>query len=135
MQASQTCLSAIKNWEGCRLEVYTDLNGFPTIGYGHKLISGESYASITQDQADALFLSDIKPFEQKVNALGLPLTQGQFDALVDFSFNLGFGNLKVMLSHGIDQVPNQLPRWVNAGGKVQPGLVTRRATEILWWNS
>jgi lysozyme len=140
MNASDTCLSAIKGWEGCELSVYSDLNGFPTIGYGHKLthsdiVSGKFSSPITEDQADTLFDQDVAPFETQVNGLGLTLTQGQFDALFDFDYNLGINNLKVMLSHGIDQVPQQLPRWVHAAGVVESGLVTRRNTEIQWWNS
>lgn len=136
MQASDTCLNAIKGFEGCRLSVYNDLNGFPTVGYGHKLLPGESFPNgITQEQADALFLADIRPFENQVNGLGLTLTQGQFDCLCSFAFNLGLGNLKTMLSHGIDQIPEQIIRWTHASGKIQPGLLKRREMELSWWNS
>lgn len=139
MQASETCLSAIRGWEGCKFAIYNDLNGHPTVGYGHKLtpaeIASAAYTEgITQDQADALFLADITPTETQVDALG-HWTQGQMDALTSFCFNLGINNTKVMLSHGIEQVPQQIPRWNMAGGKIAPGLVTRRATEVVWWNS
>jgi lysozyme len=68
------------------------------------------------------------------------LTQGQFDALVDFVFNLGAGRLAGstllrMLNAGNTTGAGQhLLLWVNAGGKPQPGLVTRRKAELALWN-
>lgn len=140
MEPSQECKDFIKSKEGCKLEVYDDLNGFPTIGWGHKLtrteqVNGQYTHDITQEAADALFESDCKPFVAQVNSLGLTLTQGQWDCCFDFCFNLGFSALKMMLAHGLDQVPKQVPLWIHAAGKVQPGLVTRRAQDLAWWNS
>lgn len=136
MSPSVECVTAIQGWEGLRLQVYNDLNGYPTIGYGHKLQAGEAYPNgITQEQADALFTQDCVPFEKQIDSLELTLTQGQYDALFSFLYNLGISALKTMLGHGLDQVPQQLPRWVNAGGKQQPGLVARRNQEVVWWNS
>ena len=139
MQSSDTCRNAIKGWESCRLAIYDDLNGHPTIGWGHKLtpaeIASAAYTEgITQDEADSLFLADLAPVEAQVDALG-HWTQGQFDALTSFTYNLGISNTHVMLAHGLDQVPVQLGRWVFAGGKIAPGLVKRRAQEVVWWNS
>ena len=135
MTPSVQCVTAIQNWEGLRLQVYNDLNGYPTAGYGHKLQSGESYPNgITEAQADALFNQDCVPFESQLASFGLALTQGQYDALFSFLYNLGISALKTMLGHGLDQVPDQLPRWVYAGGKPQPGLVDRRNQEVAWWN-
>ena len=135
---------AIKGWEGCarwdgeKFVIYPDLNGFATIGRGHKLnhedvVSGRFANGLSQLGADAVFLADCTPFEEQLDGLGLTLTQGQYDALFSFLFNLGINNLKTMLSHGFYQVPLQLPLWVHAGGKVEPGLVTRRAQEVAWW--
>jgi lysozyme len=146
MQASDTCLTAIKGWEGCAkwdgtaFRIYLDLNNYPTIGWGHKLIHNEIVtgifsSGIAQAQAAVLFLSDIAPVDSQVDALGLTLTQGQYDALVSFNFNLGINDTKIMLSHGIAVVPQQIPRWIYAAGVVQPGLVTRRETEVSWWQS
>ena len=139
MQASETCLTAIKGWESCRFAIYDDQNGFPTIGWGHKLtpaeIASATYAEgITQEQADSLFLADIVPTQAQVDSLG-HWTQGQMDALTSFNFNLGIDRTQTMLSHGIAQVPVQIPRWIYVGGKIAPGLVTRRAQEVAWWNS
>ena len=138
--SSEGCRQFIKQKESFRSLVYPDANGNPTIGWGHKLTpaeieSGIYKRGITQDTADQIFLQDITPFEHQVNSFELPLSQGQFDALVDFTYNLGVNDLSVLLSHGLDQVPLQLPRWIHAGGVVEPGLVSRRATEVEWWNS
>ena len=135
MTPSVQCVTAIQNWEGLRLQVYNDLNGYPTVGYGHKLQSGESYPNgITEAQADALFNQDCVSVESQLASFGLALTQGQYDALFSFLYNLGISALKTMLGHGLDQVPTQLLRWVHAGGAVRSDLVARRTQEVAWWN-
>jgi lysozyme len=140
MNPSETCLAFARSKEGCKLTIYPDLNGFATIGWGHKLThddiaTGRFTNGITQEQADTLFAGDSEPVTGQVNGLDLTLTQGQFDALWDFTYNLGISRTHTLLSHGLDQVPTQLPHWVYAGGKVADGLVTRRAQEVTWWNS
>jgi lysozyme len=140
VEPSSIVLVAIKGWEGCVLHIYADANSFPTIGWGHKLthedvMTGRFTNDISQAEANAIFLADCAPFQEQVNSLNLTLTQGQFDALFDFDFNLGIDRLQIMLGHGIDQVPQELPRWVFAGGVKEPGLVVRRAIELQWWNS
>lgn len=66
----------------------------------------------------------------------VPLTDGQFDALVDFTFNLGGGALQrstlrqVVNREEHDEVPGELMRWVRAGGKILRGLVRRRQAEV-----
>jgi GH24 family phage-related lysozyme (muramidase) len=139
MQASDTCRNQIKAWESCKFAIYDDLNGHPTIGIGHKLtppeLTSAAYTEgITQDEADSLFLADLAPVEAQVDALG-HWTQGQFDALTSFTYNLGITATKTMLAHGLAMVPQELILWVHAGGKIAPGLVSRRALEVVWWNS
>lgn len=139
MEASERCILAIQGWEGCKLQVYPDANGYPTIGYGHKLthddLVNKLYLNgIVQVRADVLFGLDLSIHETDVDSLKLTLKQGQYDALVSFDYNLGIDALNMMLSHGLDQVPVQLPRWVHVGGKVLPGLEFRRAVEVQWWN-
>ena len=81
----------IKHSEGLRTQVYRDIAGLPTIGYGHKLSDGESFPNgISEEQANALFDADVKFVGLCISRLvRVSLTQGQFDALVDFVFNLG----------------------------------------------
>jgi lysozyme len=76
--------------EGCVLTVYDDVRGFPTIGYGHLIERGENYTTITQQQADALFQTDIQIYVNNLNnVLVTPATQDEFDAMVSLSYNIG----------------------------------------------
>jgi lysozyme len=65
----------------------------------------------------------------------VPLSQNQFDALVDFVFNEGQGNfarsalLKLLNQKNYQAAACQFPAWCMADGQVLPGLVTRRAAE------
>lgn len=84
----------------------------------------------------ALLRDDLAKAGEGVNALGVCKTQGQYDALTDFTFNLGLGQLKrsTLLKHIKHSAPTRLiqaefRKWVYAGGKVMPGLVTRRNWE------
>lgn len=84
----------IKKFESCRLTAYQDAAGVWTIGYGH---TGSVYTGmqISQEQAEDLLKEDLKRFEAAVNRYVTgALTQGRFDALVSFSFNVGEGALK-----------------------------------------
>lgn len=135
MQTSQKGLQFIMDQEGCVLHVYRDQTGHPTIGIGHLVRPGERFVgSITQDQAMELLARDVGRFEDAVNAYGLDLTQRQFDMLVDFAFNCGEGALGQLLSHGLEDVPNQLPKWIHSNGRVVRALVDRRAAEVDIWN-
>lgn len=84
----------IQNFEGLRLEAYLCPAGVWTIGYGHT--SGVQKGQIiTLQQAEAYFNRDISQFVNSVNNLvKVSLTQGQFDALVSFTFNCGIGNFR-----------------------------------------
>ena len=95
MEISQAGLDLIKRSEGFRAETYLDVAGYPTIGYGHKLKAGEQYDhGITEATATAMLEQDIQGAEAAVGRLVyVAMTQGQFDALVDFVFNLGQGAL------------------------------------------
>ena len=136
MKTSPAGLQFITDNEGVVLHPYNDQAGYPTIGVGHRIVEGEVFPDrITEAQAMNLLASDVERFENAVNGYDLDLTQNQFDALVDFAFNVGEGALQQLLARGLDQVPAQLPRWVHAGGEVLDALVTRRAAEVQLWNS
>jgi len=92
--------------------------------------------TITKEGAEELLREDVKRFEGYVDRLvKVPLTQGQFDALVSFTYNLGPGALEKstlldQLNRGdYDSAAEQFGRWVKAGGKTLAGLVRRRAAE------
>jgi len=92
--------------------------------------------TITKERAEELLREDVKRFEGYVDRLvKVPLTQGQYDALVSFVYNLGPGALERstlldQLNRGdYDSAAEQFGRWVFAGGKTLAGLVRRRAAE------
>src|SRR6266702_1055411 len=69
---------------------YQDDAGWGTIGFGHKILPGESFGSIDEGQATALLAADIRSAEDAVNAgVSVPISQAQFDALVFFALNVG----------------------------------------------
>jgi lysozyme len=127
-----------------------DAAGFLTVGYGHKLASGESFRSVTEAEAENILCEDMKIAVDAVNRLvKVELNQGQFDCLCDFTFNMGQGKLadstllKKLNSGDYACVPYELYHldpdgtphgWILAGGKVLEGLVNRRKAEIALWN-
>jgi lysozyme len=132
---SENGIALVESSEGLSLSVYKDANGNPTVGYGHKLEGDEEYLNgITQEEAESLLKADLEIADEVVSRLAPQANQNQHDALCDFCFNLGRGSLVMLLSHGFAQIPAQLPRWVYAGGVVQPGLVKRREAEVELFN-
>lgn len=142
MELSAAGLELLKRSEGFRANTYLDVNGFPTIGYGHKLIHPESFPNgIDEPAAAAILESDVTVAEHAVSRLvKVPLKQGQFDALVDFTFNLGAGRLASSTMLRILNVGNysgaaeQLLRWDIAAGQENAGLKARREAEFELWN-
>ncbi len=131
MQTSESGIAFIKKNEGFAPRVYND-NGKPCVGYGHDLQPSESFPDgISLDEADLLLRKDLATrYEPPVNALVPPeCTQNQFDACVDFCFNLGPEAFKTMIAHGWDQVPQQMLRWTHVNGIVSPALAARRQGE------
>ena len=137
---SQNGILFIRRNEGVRLSIYDD-NGHPAIGYGHDLTQPEIFSGvyvngITIDQAASLLQQDLTArYEPTVNELAPDANQNQFDALVDFAYNLGGGALKQMLAHGWDQVPVQILRWCFINGEVSTALTARREAEIELFNT
>ena len=142
MELSPAGLDLLKRSEGFRPIVYVDVNGYPTIGYGHKLVHSESFPDgIDEPTAAQILLSDVQTAERAVAQLvKVPLTQGQFDALVDFTFNLGYGRmasstlLRVLNCGNYSGAAEQLLRWDIAGGKENAGLKARRQAELVLWD-
>jgi lysozyme len=134
-------LQLIKQQEGFRSRTYLDVAGFPTIGYGHRLIHPDSFPDGIDDaQATEILAADVRDAEQAVGRLvKVTLTQGQFDALVDFCFNLGSGRLasstllKLLNAGRYAEAAEQLLRWDQAGGKECPALKARREAELALW--
>jgi lysozyme len=129
-------LALTKQFEGLRLSSYQDSGGVWTIGYGHTGPDVRSGTIISQNEADRLLAVDAASAVGCVNRLlKVPVTQNQFDALVDFTFNLGCHRLlgstllKLVNEQRFDEAVLEFPKWVYGGGKVLPGLVARRKAE------
>ena len=142
---TQAGIDLIKQFEGFSPTVYICPAGYPTIGYGHvvKTQEREQFADgITTAQAEALLRQDVQTAERAVlRLITVPLTDGQFDALVSFTFNLGAGALqRSTLRRKVNRgdhaaVPAEFGKWVWAGGRKLEGLVRRREIEALWYGS
>jgi lysozyme len=127
-------------------QIYEDPAGHATIGWGHRLTPLDAFAgvTITRKEADDLAEHDLNiagaAVSRYVSAEVLPtLTDGQYGALVDFTFNmgavpfLGSSMLRLINAGKLDLVAAEFPRWVYAGGKIMPGLERRREWERTLW--
>lgn len=133
MKISQNGINLIKKYEGCHLIAYRCPAGVRTIGYGHTADVFQGQV-ITQAQADELLKADLAKYEKYVNSYDdtYHFTQGQFDALVSFTFNCGKGNLDKLTDNGkrtLREISDALPNYNKGGGVVLKGLVNRRTEE------
>ena len=132
MKTSKHGIDLIKRFEGCRLTAYKPVatEKYYTIGFGHYGPDVTPTMKITQAQADAFLIADLKKFEEAVSATKLVLNQCQFDALVSFAYNCGSGNLKKLVKgRSMLQIADALLVYNKAGGKVLAGLTRRRQAE------
>ena len=136
MKISAAGIELIKEFEGCRLTSYVCPAGVLTIGYGSTGPHVKEGLTITPKEATDLLAKDLTRFEDAVNGLvKVPMTQGQFDALVSFAFNCGIGALQestlLRLLNKEDYVAAaaQFDRWVMGPNGPLPGLVRRRDAE------
>lgn len=130
-----------KAFEGCRLQAYHDVVGFPTQGWGHLLGRDRwgdlrKYPEWTQEYADQVLDLDLRKTLGAVRRLlVVPVSARQLAALGDFAFNLGAGNLQAstllrMCNRGdFVGAADQFLRWNRAGGVVMRGLTRRRQAE------
>jgi len=133
-------LGLIKRFEGFSPTIYFCPAGYPTIGFGHVVLPGEQSrfdGGILREEAAELLRRDVRIAESAVlRLIASPLADGQFDALVSFTFNLGAGalqrsSLRKKVNRGEhESVPTELMKWVWAAGKRLPGLVLRRKAEV-----
>ena len=96
---SQDGVDLIKRFEGFSPVIYICPAGWPTIGYGHVVRDGERdrFANeIGEDEAEELLRRDVGVAERAVlRLISVPLIDGQFDALVSFTYNLGGQDLNL----------------------------------------
>lgn len=140
MQTSEKGIALIKQFEGCKLTAYQDSVGVWTIGYGWtQPVDGKPIRAgmtINQETAERLLKTGLVSYESDVSRLvKVGLTQGQFDALVSFTYNLGARSLSTStllrkLNAGdYAGAADEFLRWNKAGGKVLNGLTRRREAE------
>lgn len=142
----------IKHHEGVKATAYRCPARLWTVGVGHVIdpnharvpfadrLSLELPAgwnrTLSQDEIDDILRKDLTRFEAGVKRL-CPgeLTQGQFDALVSFAFNVGLGSLQkssLRMKHNrgdFEGAAEEFLKWSKAGGKVLKGLLKRRQDE------
>lgn len=168
MTTSKNGLNFISRWEGCVLHPYLDVASYWTIGIGKLILPTDSFSTISNSQIRTLLATKDKnnsiakiqiPHDEALDLLKyevekcesaiksnikVDLTQGQFDALVSWSFNCGVGVLKTSslsleLNKGnYDVVPAKLLDWckarVNGVVVVNQGLKNRRISEGELWS-
>lgn len=142
MKLSTQGLDLIKEFEGYHekqadgsAKAYRCPAGVWTIGWG--CTEGVTEGMIvTAEQATAMLAAEMGKHETAVERLvKVPLTQGQFDALVSFSYNVGAGALegstllRLLNAGDYDGARGQFGRWTKAAGVELAGLVRRRARE------
>jgi len=153
MTTSQAQIDRIKSLEDFRSKAYAD--GFVndvqmySIGYGHQIRLTETSLrtkTITKADAEKLLRSDIAPLEIQINRdLRVNPTQNQFDALIDFGYNLGSGTLSKIIStwnttHNTKTVTDQMLQYTKyhdkSGSLVHSDdLQSRREKEVAIFNS
>jgi len=159
MNVSEQCLAMIKRHEGVRFKPYRCPAQLWTIGVGHVLYPEQTKVRVwtggakdgtrmawalhhehnrvfEKDEVDQLLSADLHRFERGVLRLcPVPLTQGQFDALVSFAFNVGLGGLqrsqvRMKTNRGDKRgAAKAFMNWTRGGGKILPGLIKRRRDE------
>ena len=152
MNISAKCLHMIEHHEGVRFKPYQCPAKLWTIGVGHVLYPNQikillpergAYAlhpednrTFTKDEVDGILRADLDRFERGVERFcPVPLTQGMFDGLVSFSFNVGLGTLQrstlrqKLLRGDKEGAAEELLKYCMGGGKVLRGLQNRRIDE------
>jgi lysozyme len=152
VKVSQKCIEQIKKDEGVRSRPYQCPALLWTVGVGHVIDPNHAKVKLADRkqlpipagwdrvlsaaEIDEILRKDLNRFEAGVlRLIKVKLTQGQFDALVSFSFNVGLGNLqnstlRMKINRGdYEGAAEQFLVWTKAGGKVLKGLVIRRTHE------
>lgn len=136
MKISKLGLDLIKFFEGFSAVPYLCQGGYWTIGYGHKLLRGETLREVTKDQALDILKADVNETEIALQRLiFVDLKQHQYDALVSFVYNIGTGafqrsTLRQKLHREeFEAAAEEFLRWTFASGKLSKGLAKRREAE------
>lgn len=138
MKIDKYGLKLIKKFESCKLTAYKvdKSEKYYTIGWGHYGADVIKNMKISKETANKIFENDIKYFENCVNSsVKVKISQSMFNALVSFTYNVGYGNfkkstlLKYINKKQFRKASNEFKKWNKCGGKVLNGLVKRRELE------
>jgi lysozyme len=142
-KSSNNLIELIKQFEGFSAVPYMCPAGVATIGYGStRYAYGRKVTmtdnTITVDGAVQLLKQTLNQYELAVDSYCRDdINQNQFDALVDFAYNCGNGNLKsstllkkVNINPNDPTIADEFKKWNKGGGKVLKGLVKRREAEV-----
>jgi lysozyme len=153
VKVSASAIQMIKHHEGVRTKPYRCPALLWTVGVGH--VIDPTHATVKYEErknlpipegwdrvlsmgeVDALLAEDLRRFERGVARLcpASVNSQGIFDSLVSFAFNVGLGNLqrsslRMKTNRGeLEDAADEFLKWTKAGGRVLPGLVKRRQDE------
>ncbi len=135
MKYSGDGIRLTERFESCKLVAYPDQKGVWTIAWGHTRGVAKGL-TCSQSQADLWLWEDIGFAEQAVNSLvTVQLFQPEFDALVDFVFNLGAEDfrgstlLRLLNAGNMEGAAAEFPKWDHCGGVEVAGLLRRRIAE------
>ena len=152
MNVSPKAIEMIKHHEGVRFKPYQCPAKLWTVGVGHVIDPNHGKLTIeqrkdlpipdgwnrklTEEEVNGILRSDLDRFERGVERFcPVPLTQGMFDGLVSFSFNVGLGTLQrstlrqKVLRGDKEGAAEELLKYCMAGGKILKGLQNRRIDE------
>ena len=146
MLISNLGIALIKKFENFKGIEYLCSSGFPTIGYGHRILKGESFKFITEPEAIKLLRNDLNIVETYLNSvIRESITQDMFDSLASLIYNWGcaaFGNSKGLKFLNKNQFSLAAIEFfsrekgvVNSKGKFSNGLYKRRQAELNLWRS
>jgi lysozyme len=158
MNISAQAVEMIKHHEGVRFKPYRCPAKLWTVGVGHVLYPEQGKLKIenrdefllrpednriwTKEEVDGILRNDLARFESGViQLIPVALTQGEFDACVSFSFNVGLGTLQrstfrqKVIRGNKDAAIESLLQYCKAGGKVLRGLENRRKDEAALFKS
>jgi lysozyme len=142
LKLSQRGLELIKSFEGLKLKPYLCPASIPTIGFGNTYYPDGTKVkltdpAITQEKAEELLKFLLVTYEKAVDSFCRDdISQGNFDALTSFAYNLGNGNLqkstlikKVNANPKDVTIADEFLKWNKANGSVLKGLTRRRQAE------
>jgi lysozyme len=136
MNIDENGIQMIEGFEGLRLTAYQDARDIWTIGYGHTGPDVKPGLTITREEAQAFLEQDVAKAMWAINqAVKVPLTQGEFDALSDFVYNAGIGAfgtstlLKKLNAGDYAGAAAEFDKWDHAGARLCSGLLRRRQAE------